>query len=189
MTAATKAPAEIEIALLGFLRREPMHAYEIYLRLRHGESLGLVWRLKQGHLYAMLARLEAAGYLVGSMQPQVSSPPRKVLALTDAGRAAFEEWLTEPVAHGRDFRLTFLAKLFFASQEGKRSAAPLLARQRAACEHWRSELRERIAALAEDQHYDRLVLAFRATQIEAILTWLDECDATISAVGAGTAGV
>ena len=184
MTTTAKAPPEMEIALLGFLRHEPMHAYEIYLRLRHAKSLGLVWTLKQGHLYALLARLEDLGYLIGDIQQQASRPPRKVLALTDAGRDAYEEWLAEPVAHGRDFRLTFLAKLFFASQEGERHVSTLIARQRAACEQWLADLHQRIDTLTGDQRYERLVLAFRASQIEAILVWLDQCDASL---GAGAA--
>ena len=179
MTVAAKAPPEMETALLGFLLHEPMHAYEIHLQLRHAESLGLVWRLKQGHLYALLARLEEAGHVVASLQPQASRPPRKVLALTEAGRGAFASWLSEPVAHGRDLRLTFLAKLYFASREGGASVSQLVARQRMECERWLADLKTRISALADDMCYDRLVLAFRASQIEAILLWLEECDASL----------
>jgi PadR family transcriptional regulator, regulatory protein AphA len=185
MAVAAKAPTEMEVALLGFLLREPMHAYEIHLQLRHAESLGLVWRLKQGHLYALLARLEEAGYVIGSVQQQAMRPPRKVLALTAAGGDAFAAWLTEPVAHGRDFRLTFLAKLYFAVREGGSRVAQLVARQRAECERWLADFESRASALAEDQRYDRLVLAFRASQIEAILRWLDACDASLGAADAG----
>ncbi len=179
MSTATKLPPEIEIALLGFLQHEPTHAYDMYLRLREAGALGLVWHLKQAHLYALLARLEDAGYLVGSVEQRGARPPRRLLALTDAGRLAFKEWLVEPVAHGRDFRLTFLAKLFFAARDGPHQVSMLVARQRVACERWLADLQQRINALAEDLRYDRLVLAFRASQIEAILIWLDETDASL----------
>jgi DNA-binding PadR family transcriptional regulator len=183
---AADAPPELELALLGFLRHEAMHAYEIYLRMRHTESLGLVWRLKQGHLYALLARLEDAGYLASSMQQQGARPPRRVLVLTDAGRDAFLEWLSDPVAHGRDFRLTFLAKLYFAAQEKGSHTLVLIARQSAACEHWLADLHTHLDALSPEMRYERLVLAFRATQIEAILRWLDECEATLGIAGGQT---
>ena len=42
--------------------------------------------------------------------------PRKMLRLTPRGREAFAEWVRNPVEHGRDFRLEFLAKLYFATQ-------------------------------------------------------------------------
>ena len=181
MSIAASVPPEMETALLGFVLHTPMHAYEIHLQLRQAESLGLVWRLKQAHLYALLSRMEDAGYLLANVEPQVGRPARKVLALTDAGRAAFTAWLTEPVAHGRDFRLTFLAKLYFASREGSAQVSRLIARQRVECERWLTDLESRASALAEDLSYDRLVLAFRASQIEAILLWLDECDASLGA--------
>ena len=40
------------------------------------------------------------------------------------------------MAHGRDFRLEFLAKLFFALEASPQEAAALIARQRAACHEW-----------------------------------------------------
>ena len=48
----TTTPDGLEYALLGLLRREPLHAYEMYQRLRRGELLGHIWQLKQSHLYA-----------------------------------------------------------------------------------------------------------------------------------------
>jgi PadR family transcriptional regulator AphA len=184
MATAPKAPPGLELALLGFLRREPMHAYEIHARLAQAEALGLVWRIKQSHLYALLARLEEAGYLVGSVQPQSTRPPRRMLALTAEGRDAFERWLTAPVAHGRDFRLEFLAKLFFATQEDAGSVATLIAAQRTACDRWLADLHEHVASLEADRVYERLVLGFRASQIEALMRWLDECETTLGSPGA-----
>ena len=56
------------LALLGFLRREPSYGYEIYQRLNRSD-LRDIWRLKQSRLYAMLARLEAAGLLWATAEP------------------------------------------------------------------------------------------------------------------------
>jgi DNA-binding PadR family transcriptional regulator len=38
-------PLSTEYALLGFLRRQPMHGYEIHQQLSDATGLGLVWRL------------------------------------------------------------------------------------------------------------------------------------------------
>jgi DNA-binding PadR family transcriptional regulator len=165
----------LEHALLGLLHERPMHAYEMDRQLRQTEQLGLVWHLKQGHLYALLARLEAAGYLVSTAEAQGTRPPRKMLHLTPHAEADFAEWMAMPVEHGRDFRQEFLAKLYFASREGPAAVDELVTRQRQACLGWLEELQTRSAAVDAGRHFELLVLRFRAGQIEAILRWLEEC--------------
>ncbi len=129
-----KLPLAIEYALLGFLRERPLHAYEIHQTLLRPEALGLVWHLKQSLVYVMLERLEEAGYLTTTLEPQNSRPPRKLLHLTNSGRAAFERWQITPVEHGREFRLEFLAKPYFAKQDDPAVVASLLTTQRVACQ-------------------------------------------------------
>jgi DNA-binding PadR family transcriptional regulator len=176
-----KLPLTIEHALLGFLREHPMHAYEIHQTLMRPAALGLVWHLKQSLVYVMLERLEEAGYITTTLEPQNSRPPRKLLHLTPSGHSAFERWLVLPVEHGRDFRLEFLAKLYFAGQDDPAVVATLLNAQRAACQDWLDDLRAQADVLAGERDYDWLVLQFRMGQIAAILTWLDTCEATVAA--------
>ena len=173
-------PDGMEYALLGLLRHEPLHAYEMHQRLRRGELLGQVWQLKQSHLYALLARLEEQGLIAGAIAAQGARPPRRMLALTNEGVATYTSWVTAPVRHGRDFRLEFLAKLACAASEGRDVVAELISRQRATCSAWQRDLAERIAAVPDDQPYDRLVLEFRAGQIAAILAWLERCEAELA---------
>jgi DNA-binding PadR family transcriptional regulator len=177
MSPMVKQPLTVELALLGFLRQQPMHAYEIHQTLMRNEALGLVWHLKQSLVYVMLERLEAEGYISSSLEPQGSRPPRKILQLTRDGQVAFAHWLVAPVEHGRDFRLEFLAKLYFASQDDAASAIALIGAQQAACRDWLVELRTQADALQDMQTYDWLVLQFRIGQLEAILAWLDICAA------------
>lgn len=172
----TTTPDGLENALLGLLRREPLHAYEMYQRLRRGEPLGHIWQLKQSHLYALLARLEERGLIAGAMTLQGVRPPRRMLTLTDAGMAAYTDWVTSPVRHGRDFRLEFLAKLACAASEGSPTIAALITQQRATCDSWLRDLHERIGAAPDQPPYDRLVLEFRTGQITAILAWLERCE-------------
>ncbi len=175
-----KTPLTIEHALLGFLRQRPMHAYEIHQTLLRAEALGLVWHLKQSLVYLMLDRLEEADYISVTLEPQGSRPPRKILHLTPSGQAAFARWLVAPVAHGRDFRLEFLAKLYFASLDDLVNATALLAGQQQACQAWLAELEAQAAALSDARDYDWLVLQFRIGQIKAILVWLDTCADTVA---------
>ncbi len=162
-----KLPLTIEHALLGFLREHPMHAYEIHQTLMRPAALGLVWHLKQSLVYVMLERLEEAGYITTTLEPR---------------RSAFARWLVTPVEHGRDFWLEFLAKLYFANQNDSTVVATLLNTQRAACQKWLGDLGAQADLLAGERDYDWLVLQFRIGQIDAILSWLDTCEATVTAL-------
>jgi PadR family transcriptional regulator AphA len=175
MSPMVSSPLTLEHALLGFVRHQPMHAYEIHQKLAQSTALGRVWHLKQSHLYALLGRLEEAGYVAATTEIQGARPPRKMLSLTPAGRAAFERWQVTPVAHGRDFRLEFLAKLYFADESGLETVHELIDAQRSVSNAWLADLRSQADALSADRRYDWLVLEFRIQQIEAILTWLDTC--------------
>lgn len=172
-------PLTIEFALLGLVRRRPMHPYEIHQYLRNDSALGEVWRIKQAHLYALLRRFEEEGFLIGATETQRNRPPRRVLSLTAKGRVAFAAWMRTPVAHGRDFRLEFLAKLYFAHQEGAEVVQSLIAQQQRACRRLLDELDHKVAALPPAQPYYRLVIRFRYGQIQAALTWLDACHAAL----------
>ncbi len=171
---------DLELALLGLLRAHPSHAYELHLALQRTEALGLVWRLKQGNLYALLTKLEAAGYVESTLEPHGTRPPRKILQLTTAGRSAFQRWLETPVEHGRDFRLEFLAKLYFAAEDGTQAVAMLIRLQRAACRAWLADLERQTSAVASERPFEQLVVQFRVTQLEAILSWLDTCEQTLA---------
>jgi DNA-binding PadR family transcriptional regulator len=138
--------------------------------------LGLVWRLKQSQLYALLTKLEREGYVKTSIEYQDARPPRKMFELTGAGREAFETWVQGPVPQGRQLRLGFLAKFYFARREGPAVAARLIEQQRVACQSWLQQQAEGVEALRQSQPYDWLVHQFRIGQIEAMLAWLDMCE-------------
>ena len=180
MSPMVKTPLTLELALLGFLVVEPMHAYEMYRRLHDTDALALIWRIKQSQLYALLARLEDEGYIEAETEAQGSRPPRRMLHLTPGGRAAFDEWLTTPVHRGRELRQEFLAKLYFAQQVGPEAAARLVAAQRQTCAAALHDAEQRAETLAAAQPYAHLVYRFRAGQLAASLAWLDECVATAS---------
>src|SRR5947209_20400002 len=118
MSRMQRDPLALEHALLGLLRRQPMHGYELYQRLTDPAGLWLIWRMKQSQLYALLTRLEAEGYLAADLQLQDARPPRKIFHLTRAGRERFLAWVRAPVPHGRELRQDFLAKFYFALREG-----------------------------------------------------------------------
>lgn len=176
------APLSIEHALLGFLQARPMHGYEIYQQVQNPAALGEVWRLKQSRLYALLGKLERRGYVRKTVVQQESLPPRKVFHLTAAGEQAFQLWLQQPVEAGRQLRLEFMAKLYFARRHGAATVLRLIEAQRQTCRQARqAELTAADAADTQEQAYLRLVHQFRAGQLAAMLTWLDDCAAELNA--------
>ena len=177
MSPLLRLPLTIEYALLGFLHGGPLHGYEIHRRLADPAGLGRVWRLKQSHLYALLARLESEGLIASRREPQATRPTRRVFALTEAGQQALADWVQSPVARGREVRLDFLAKLYCARAFGPEVVAQLIARQRAALEGWLAGVRRE--AVADPDQFAALVDDFRAGQIEAMLAWLEKAEHTL----------
>jgi DNA-binding PadR family transcriptional regulator len=175
MSPLVRQPLTLEHALLGYLNERPMHGYEIHQNMASLAGLGLVWQVKQSHLYAMLDKLEGDGYIAGKQQAQDTRPPRRVFRLTGAGRKAFRAWLGRPVSHGREIRMEFMAKLYFARRAGPEAVSQLIERQRQECGDWRAGLQAQAAANAERDSFAWLVYQFRVSQVETILAWLDVC--------------
>lgn len=176
MSRTTIAPLTVEYALLGLLQRQPMHGYQLYQELTRPQGLWLIWHLKQGQLYALLAKLEESSYLVSTLEPQAARPPRKIFELTEAGRAVLHQWLSSPVAQPRQMRQEFLAKLYFARRSSSTAELALLAAQRTLCRIWWVEQQAKAAALNQAEGFAQTVAQFRLSQIEALLIWLDRCE-------------
>src|SRR5712692_2813615 len=157
MSPLVRQPLTVEHALLGFLRERPMHGYEIHHLMIDPAGLGLVWQVKQSHLYAMLDKLESDGFIAGRQETQNMRPPRRVFRLTPLGRRALQAWLGRPVSHGREVRLEFMAKLYFARREGPERVAELLMLQRQVCGEWRATLEARSTTDQAGSGYERLV--------------------------------
>lgn len=178
MSQIAESTLTIEWSLLGFLAERPMHGYEIHQRLSEAAGLGIVWHIKQGALYTLLARLEDRDLISHVVESQDPRPPRKVYSLTNNGQAALHTWITTPVRRGRDFRLEFLAKVYFAWRAGGEPLKALFAEQRAVCRAWCAELQGAVDRTPPGD-YEALVYRFRLGQVEAMATWLDESEATL----------
>ena len=150
--------------------------YAIHQELLQPAGLGAGWQIKLSQLYALLGKLEDAGYITATTEPQENKPPRKLFHLTKEGEAAFLAWVQRPVRNGRSLRLEFLLKLYFARLEGADTVAPLLAAQREQCQQWLITEQEIVHEEFENgRDYGRLVHQFRLGQIQAMLVWLDHC--------------
>ena len=167
---STRLP--LEQAALGLLMTGARHGYELHKAFV--EQFGDTWHAGRSQFYAALKALEAEGLAHTEIVPQEGRPPRKVLAITPAGRQAFLAWLRTPVPHVRDVRVEFLARLRLFRCLALDGVDQLIDAQIGVC---RERLR-RIEAGVEDLPQDlfsELVDDFRRRQIEAVIAWLEEC--------------
>ncbi|WP_028934151.1 PadR family transcriptional regulator [Pseudonocardia spinosispora] len=101
----------LTLSILGFLDEEPLHAYE--LRVRLSGLSGHIRPVSDGALYPALTRLRKDGYLTRHEEPGRGAAPRQVLSLTDAGRAEFQRRLRDPADVEITDRNSFLTLLAF----------------------------------------------------------------------------
>lgn len=171
----------LDRALLGFLVQSPRHGYELYATFRR--ELGDIWQAGRSQVYALLHRLAGQGLVQATPVLQEGRPPRRVYALTDAGRIAFLAWLHAPVPHMRDIRVELLAKLYFCRLLDPDATADLLARQIALCRRRLEALDAAALAARDARAVAALAASYRRQQVIAIIQWLEECQQQAEARG------
>jgi DNA-binding PadR family transcriptional regulator len=86
--------AMLELAILGFLRDQPLHGYD--LRTRVAALMGHVRPVADGTLYPAIKRMATAGWLLRNHEPGLAAAPRRMLYLTVEGREELERRLRKP---------------------------------------------------------------------------------------------
>jgi DNA-binding PadR family transcriptional regulator len=161
--------------LLGLLALAPQHGYELLECFRNPDQLGRVWNLSTSQLYAVLKRLERAGWIVGHEAASENAPTRTEYTLTEAGKKRLHDWLNDPQpsASIRRVRVEFLSRLYIA-QQLHTVIEPIVWYQREACERKLTEL------LAERENVKSgiglLALELHIRQLEAVLGWMERCE-------------
>jgi PadR family transcriptional regulator AphA len=167
-----------DISLLGFLAVEPMHGYDLHKQVTDLSGFGIVWNIKIGKLYAMLNRLEKEDYIRSTTTKEGNRPARNKFSITEKGKKTFATWSVSPVNRGREFRITFLLKLYFSIRTGSEQANKLIDSQIETCNSWLSVSKAMVnknkkAKAAE--MFPGIVNAYRKIQIQGYLSWLDWC--------------
>jgi DNA-binding PadR family transcriptional regulator len=88
----------LALAVLSYLSQQPMHPYELARTLReHGDERSI--KFNHGSLYMVVQQLAKAGFITEvETSRDGQRPERTVYALTEAGRAEFQDWLRDLVA-------------------------------------------------------------------------------------------
>jgi DNA-binding PadR family transcriptional regulator len=158
---------EKKLLLLGLLRRQEMHGYQLNEFIDN--NLALCTDLKKPTAYYLLDQMSKDGWISAETEQDGLRPPRRVYRLTEAGEVAFQRLLREnlsaytPVNFPGDIGLGFLDWLTPAESR------PLLEAQKA----------QAAARLAEIQsipaHAGSLGLIFshQIHHLQAELEWLE----------------
>jgi PadR family transcriptional regulator AphA len=158
-----------EYLILGVLAGGNWHGYDLYQYLE--QNLSLIWTLGRSQTYALLSRMEQAGLVAHKRQIQEKRPDRKIFSLAPAWRKIFNQWVKAPVAHIRDLRLEFLAKIHFLEKREQKSLGKLIEGQQEVCRKKMTRLAERKGAVLSGM--ERLTYDYRLSQAEAALKWLE----------------
>lgn len=199
----------LELAILGLLKDQPLHGYELKKRL--AEDLGVAGAVSFGSLYPALRRLEKTGAITaaeaeatgatripmtGSLageaaaarrrhRPVASRRIRKAYRLTARGEQLFDELLTADAAGGADDERTFALRLVFARYLDPAARLRLLERRRAELSE-RLDTARRSRGTAIDR-YARSLAEHRVRSVELDLAWVEQLIRAESAPAEGVA--
>jgi DNA-binding PadR family transcriptional regulator len=163
----------------------PKTAYVILGMLGLGKSTGydikalvdvstrFFWAASYGQIYPELKRLEAAGLIEGTEEPE-DGRKRKAYRLTPAGQDALRDWLNSPDELHTELRHEGVLKFFFADALAPEEQLALMRRIRAHHESLAEQLRE-IQAVKEDEdtenRFPGLTLAWGIEYQERLAEW------------------
>lgn len=177
----------LELAILGFLRDQPLHGYD--LRTRVAALMGHVRPVADGTLYPAIKRLATAGWLLRKDEPGAAAAPRRMLYLTQEGQEELERRLRDPADLDiSDENRWFTLLAFLRHLTNPKDQANVLSRRLAFLEQPTSFFYDGPRPMAAEEFPDPfrqglLTIAHATTQAE--LTWLHSTLATLKPRGEG----
>lgn len=165
-----KTKPSSEYVLLGTLMSGPRHGYEIMQFTE--KALGETWFVGTSQLYALLKRLQQQGLVQSALEHQDARPSKRIFTISPEGKDAFLKWLHEPTRHVRDFRIEFMAKLFFFYHLSIRGGNKLVDVQMDLLKSVRLKIKQN--QTAEIDPFNRLVYSFKLATVELRMKWLSQ---------------
>jgi DNA-binding PadR family transcriptional regulator len=140
----------LALAILGLLENGPMHPYGIQRLIKQWGKDKVINVGQRASLYRMIDRLEDAQLItaVGTDRDE-RYPERTTYHLTEAGRAASRQWLTEILSTPRNEYPEFPAALSFIMLLSPRTAEDVLVERRTKLAHHIAELDRDLASDVE----------------------------------------
>lgn len=163
----------VQYAILGLLRTQAAHGYELQRSFATGSDLGDVVRVEQASLYGTLKDLAARGLIEGAEVREGLRPPRTVYSLSKRGERVLDAWMRTPVERLRQVRLDFLLKVYFARQRSEAMVRALVDAQVATCHRYLADLEARAAEFSPES-FGYVVTESRTSAARSTLEWLRE---------------
>lgn len=167
-------------AILGILYSGAKSGYDIKKKLEN--EIGYYFKISNGQIYPALKHLDAMGYATVSVQRNESKPERKVYSLTEMGKAAFREWLSQPVDYQNPGGNELLLKLHFGAIAGTGHSMELIARHAGMNAREQARYSEIETFLNLDairtapEYYSYITLRFGQIVVQAHLDWCREAE-------------
>lgn len=133
-------------AILALLATKPQSGYDIARQMK--PPLGLPWQAKHGQIYPELDRLVKARLVEFVTVANKTGPPRKVHALTPAGRAELLKWVGQSPRE-RSINDELVIKAYMLRRIPAAASVEMLSAQIAVHEGRLAALESRAAALGE----------------------------------------
>jgi DNA-binding PadR family transcriptional regulator len=195
----------LALAVLSLLHAAPLHPYAMQRLLKLWGKDTVINVGQRANLYKTIKRLDAAGLIaVRQTARDQQYPERTVYEVTDAGRAAVQEWLTDMLARPRNEFPQFPAALSFLMMKPPAEASELLQERAQALRGQLASLEADLTGYAAmlpkivlmDDDYQRAMVAAELAWVEAVisdlrsgeLTWSYEDFAALAEFGFGSEG-
>ncbi len=166
-----RQPFPVAHAVLACLMEEASHGYRIRQRL--DSAFGDLWHIPTSQLYRVLERLEKRGWAVSQAEREGQRPERAVYAISRKGEQEFWEWTDRPITRQLELVAEFWTKLYFLRRIAPSGVDAWVERQVETLRH-RLVARGEIDTASDDQAFASLVQAYRNSQLEAAIGWLEE---------------
>ena len=158
---------ERELLLLGLLRSQNMHGYQLHEAI--DGHLGMGVQLTKPTAYRLLNSMAEDGWVTSREEQEGNRPPRRVYAIMPQGEVAFQRLLRENLANYQPSDFTCHIGLAFLDELSPEEALPLLHSRHAGMK----ELLQSAQAQGEHPGSLQLMLERQVHLLAAESEWLD----------------
>lgn len=185
------APSSTELVILGLLKRQPAHGYEL-LRAVRNRHMSEYIRLAPSGLYKALTRLQDQGCVTARAEREGNRPERQTYSITRKGEARLEKLLIEHLRATFEHFDTLSTALTFGELAPRETVTEELRRRRdmvvGAQEDAARLLSHVLVPPAESFFFERLRVERWAEHLAAELKWLDKAIACLMEDRDGSGG-
>jgi DNA-binding PadR family transcriptional regulator len=176
-------PSNIELVILGLLKRQPAHGYDL-LRMVRMQHMSEYIRLAPSGLYKALARLQDQGCVTARTEREGNRPERQTYSITRKGEARLEKLLLDHLRATFEHFDTLSAALTFGDLVPREEVSEELRRRRdmvmGAQEEAARLLTDVLISPTQSFFFERLRVERWADHLAAERRWLDKAIASLT---------